>query len=186
MPFFKWLLGNKGFRKLVRKIRKIHFKILKSYKIYVKTLKIYVKYFEEIADIIGEMFISSLTGKTIEMAKNGLDAAALRNDVISNNIANVNTPGFKRQSVLFEQSLNESKISAKRTEPKHIPFSYEKSGHIPRIITESDTITRNDENNVDIDKEMADLSKNTIYYNAIATRLARKFSLLKLAAQGGK
>jgi|GEM_PF-62738 len=132
-----------------------------------------------------KMWIDSLTGKTIEMAKKGLDSAALRHNVISNNIANVNTPGFKRQSVIFEEALRQNKLSAKRIHPKHIPFSTEAKNSV-RIITESDTIYRNDENNVDLDKEMADLAKNTIYYNAIATRLARKFSLLKLVAQGGR
>lgn len=132
------------------------------------------------------MFIESLTGKTIEIAKRGLDVAGLRNDVISNNIANVNTPGFKRQSVVFEIALEKGKISAKRNHPKHIPFSYESSKNSGRIITENDTIYRSDENNVDLDKEMADLAKNTMYYTAIATRLARKFSLLKLVAQGGR
>lgn len=132
------------------------------------------------------MFIESSTGKTIETAKKGLDAASLRNDVISNNIANVNTPGFKRQSVIFEEALKKGKIQAERKHPKHIPFSYERSESPARIITEQDTIYRSDENNVDLDKEMADLAKNTIYYTAIATRLARKFSLLKLVAQGGR
>ncbi|MEW6102432.1 MAG: flagellar basal body rod protein FlgB [bacterium] len=132
------------------------------------------------------MFIDSLTGQTIEMAKKGLDSATLRHNVISNNVANVNTPGFKKQSVIFEDALKENKISAKRLNPKHIPFSYEKSKNSGRIITENDTIYRNDGNNVDLDKEMEDLAKNAIYYNSIATRLARKFSLLKLVAQGGR
>ncbi|MEW6482733.1 MAG: flagellar basal body rod protein FlgB [bacterium] len=132
------------------------------------------------------MFIDSLSAKTIELAKKGLDSATLRHNVISNNIANVNTPGFKRQSVVFEDALKKNKLSAKRLNPKHIPFSYEKNENSSRIITENDTIYRNDGNNVDIDKEMEDLVKNAIYYNAIATRLAKKFSLLKLVAQGGR
>lgn len=133
------------------------------------------------------MFIEALTGgRAIEMAERGLDVASLRHNVISNNIANVNTPGFKRQSVIFELSSEKGKIQAKKSHPKHIPFSYEMSEGPARIITEQDTIYRSDGNNVDLDKEMADLAKNTIYYNAIATRLTRKFSLLNLVAQGGK
>lgn len=133
------------------------------------------------------MVIEALVrGRVIEMAKKGLDVAALRHNVISNNIANVNTPGFKRQSVIFEEALKKGKIQAKRSHPKHIPFSYERSESPARIITENNTSYREDENNVDLDKEMADLAKNTIYYTAIATRLTRKFSLLKLVAQGGR
>lgn len=132
------------------------------------------------------MFTDSLAYKTIEMAKRGLDVAFLRSQVIANNIANVNTPGFKRQSVIFEDALRKNRLSAKRYHPKHIPFSYEKADKPWRIITEHDTIYRNDGNNVDLDKEMADLAKNTIYYTAIATRLAKKFALLKVVAQGGR
>lgn len=132
------------------------------------------------------MFIDSETYRTIEVAKRGLDVALLREDVIANNIANVNTPNFKRQSVVFDDVLKKNRLSAKRVHLKHIPFSYENPDKPMRIITEHDTIYRNDGNNVDIDKEMADLLKNTLYYTAIATILTRRFNLLKLVAQGGR
>lgn len=181
MPFKNRVLCNEGSWKIIRKIRKPHYLF-----VYILTpKKIYIKFCGKNTDIIGKMFEDSLAYKTIMMAKRGLDVASLRNDVIANNIANVNTPGFKRQSVIFEESLRKSRLSAKREHPKHIPFSYE-SDKPYRIITENDTIYRNDGNNVDLDKEMADLAKNTIYYTAIATRLTRKFALLKLVAQGGR
>ncbi|HAW50655.1 TPA: flagellar basal body rod protein FlgB [bacterium] len=133
-----------------------------------------------------KMFTESLTGRTIETMARGLDSASLRHRVISNNIANVNTPGFKRQSVIFEDFMPSSKIRAKTLHSKHIRFSTEVLVGRPKIIIENDTTYRNDGNNVDINQEMADLEKNTIYYNAIATKLASKFRLLKLVAQGGK
>lgn len=124
--------------------------------------------------------------ETITVLEQGLDTAALRQQVISNNIANVNTPGFKRSYVTFETELREvlsrekGKLEARRTHPKHIHFGrmdLSKTGG--QVVIEDYTLYRNDENNVDVDAEMTDLAKNTIMYEALATRIGGKFKLLK-------
>jgi flagellar basal-body rod protein FlgB len=134
------------------------------------------------------MFKDSVAIKSIELMKRGLDTAGLRHEVISNNIANINTPGFKRSSVLFSDELSKASgkgLEAKLLHPKHIPFGGKRNETQPKVVIENDTIYRNDLNNVDLNQEMADLEKNTLYYNAIAGRMGSGFRLLNSVIQGG-
>jgi flagellar basal-body rod protein FlgB len=98
----------------------------------------------------------------------------------------VNTPGFKRQYVTFEEELKQvlrgrGELRARTTHPRHIQFG----GPVdplevkPRVWTEENTVFRNDLNNVNIDVEMTNLQKNTLMYEALATIISRKFKALK-------
>ncbi|MHC1746194.1 MAG: flagellar basal body rod protein FlgB [Negativicutes bacterium] len=132
--------------------------------------------------------VSSSYQKVMEKA---LSASGLRNQVISNNIANVNTPGFKRSDVEFEGILaqaldNKNRLSLTSTNVQHLSGNGGTTGTTPTIHTSSENTMRIDGNNVDIDAEMANIAKNTIYYNAIAHQLSRYFSNLKSAIREGK
>ncbi|MBI3037715.1 flagellar basal body rod protein FlgB [bacterium] len=120
-----------------------------------------------------------LTGTgTFDLLVKGLEASALRHQVISNNIANVNTPLFKRQIVSFESEMArvfDGKIDliVPRTNDKHIPIDQISFREVsPEVITDKVHIMRNDKNNVDIDTEMTDLAKNSMTYQILATRLS--------------
>lgn len=126
----------------------------------------------------------------IDKLNAGMDAAWTRNEVIANNIANVDTPGFNRSSVEFEEyyksALNgETEFTLKRTRAKHIDDG--NGGDTPnaRIITDTSTTMRMDGNNVDIEKEMSDLAVNSIYYQTLATKVAGEISQLRTAIKGG-
>jgi flagellar basal-body rod protein FlgB len=130
----------------------------------------------------------NLTMKAFNIMHKGLTAAIVRHKVIANNIANVNTPGFKRSFVCFESELKralekDKTMKALRTHPKHMRFKYEAVERFeevtPKVVTEYDTIFRNDENNVDLDIEMANLAKNTILYDAMITRMKRNIFYLR-------
>jgi flagellar basal-body rod protein FlgB len=121
------------------------------------------------------MFNNTGWNVTTSILHKGLDTATLRHQVYSNNLANVNTPGFKRDDVIFEQELRRAlhgpqPIPANRTHENHLRFKGEISflDARPGIFLEKDTFSRNDENNVDIDEEMANLTKNEIMFNAIS------------------
>lgn len=138
------------------------------------------------------MFNQAFWGETIAVLEKGLDATTLRHRTIANNIANVNTPGYKRRGVLFERELKEAlsrkqRFQAKTTHPEHIRFTITDPQDIfPKIFTESRTFYRNDSNNVDIDTEMANLAKNQIMYNAITERISGKFRRLRnVIGEGG-
>ena len=121
----------------------------------------------------------------------GLDASWKRNQVITNNIANIDTPGFKRSSVEFESifkaALGEGSFRAKRTRDGHMftgaPDAQSING---KIIVDYATSIRMDGNNVNIDYESAELAKNQILYNTLIQKVSNEFQRLKLAINEGK
>jgi flagellar basal-body rod protein FlgB len=130
--------------------------------------------------------------KTMSLMGTGLDAASLRNKVISDNLANVDTPGFKSSDVVFEDELRKAlektgKIQGMITNSRHIPIGSPSVSNVsPKVVLQNDTTIRNDGNNVDIDRQMASLAKNTITYTALAQMLNGEFSKLKTAIFEGR
>lgn len=129
--------------------------------------------------------------RTTDLLTKGLDAAQLRQDTIANNIANVDTPGFKASHVEFESYMQEALkqddgFQAKTTRDKHIQFGGNDDAMDvqPAVIRDESTSMRLDGNNVDIDQQMTDMAKNTIYYNTIVMKLNGELSRLKLVIDG--
>jgi len=128
--------------------------------------------------------------RNMGILEKGLDAASLRNTVIANNLANVDTPGYKRSNVLFEDELRKaiaqkSSIQGFITHEKHIPIGRRSVPEVkPEVALRNDTAMRNDGNNVDIDREMAAMAKNSIMYAAIAQELNGEFQKIKSAIEG--
>ena len=118
-----------------------------------------------------------------------MTAANMRQEVIANNIANVNTPNFRKSNLEFENLLAreiygeepDGKLKMARTHDKHLPYKPREFHAEPTIIQDNSTVMRVDDNNVDIDIEMANLAKNQLYYNAIVTEFGGHVSLLKSA-----
>ena len=129
---------------------------------------------------------------TIDIGRRAMAAAALRHEVLSNNIANVNTPYFKRSHVRFEDLLkqelglgNDPLMKVVRTHDRHFPIPFH--GKARAVIEQDDrTNMRLDGNNVDIDVEMAEVSKNQLYYSAVATALGGHISKLKSVINSGQ
>ncbi len=137
------------------------------------------------------MFSNSSLMNTNYLLEKSLDVESSRRKVISNNIANVDVPHFKRSEVNFESELKRAirqredasnKLPAILTDEKHIPFFVERDLKTvqPRINLDYTTIYRNDGNNVDIEKEMVDASKNMMRYNAFVTSLNHNYKMIKL------
>ena len=119
-----------------------------------------------------ELFEHNYSVHTKQILSATLSAQTLRQSAISQNIANVDTPYYKRKEVLFENYLRTAlfdppKVRAQRTDDRHMPFSTELIHIKPTLFAETDTRYRNDYNNVDIDREMSILAKNQLSYNAI-------------------
>lgn len=131
---------------------------------------------------------SWLDSKIINLLEAGLNGLSLRNKVLADNIANVDTPNFKRSDVKFENVLqdalktpNPGNIELKRTSPLHIAGIRGFSDSF--IYTDHSTAFRNDGNNVDIDLEMARLAENTLQYNALATSLTSHLNMYRQVIQ---
>lgn len=130
--------------------------------------------------------------ETNYMLERALDVESLRRKVISNNIANVDVPHFKRSEVNFESELKravtdkermENKLPARLEKERHIPFFVPRDvrGVRPRINLDYNTTMRNDGNNVDIEKEMVDAAKNLMRYNAFISSIGHNYKMLKMA-----
>ncbi len=134
-----------------------------------------------------DAILSSSPGNILEKA---LAASALRQKTISNNIANVNTPGFKKSSVLFEENLqaamNQTQLPLVRTHENHLAAGQFTGNMEPSVVLDNTTSMRVDGNNVDVDKEMAGLAKNSIYYSAVAQQLNKYYTGLLSAIREGK
>lgn len=134
--------------------------------------------------------LNKIEGKTIVLEK-ALDAAWMKNEVIANNIANVNTPGFKKSYVRFEDQMasaaSEFQLGSTQKDAKFLPIGNDsRSVESAEIMQESFTSVRKDGNNVDVDVEMAELAKNTIKFNAIISQISRQFSSLRNAINEGR
>jgi flagellar basal-body rod protein FlgB len=134
---------------------------------------------EKIGFIRNARFVDNLvvtiTTQRIELLTRLLDVAAMRQDVIAQNVANVNTPGYTTLAVSFEDALKEALT----------PGS---GGRAPAVAAEVVPGTggrlREDGNNVDIDLEMARLQKNAIYFQVYAQMLANDLAQFRSAIKG--
>jgi len=124
---------------------------------------------------------------SINSLERGLNASWKTNEVISSNIANIDTPGYKRKTVSFGDLLSDetNKQNFGVTHSRHIPIKSSK-GNLININTDGSTeALREDGNNVDIDTEMSELSKNLLYYNVLSQKVSGEFSKLRSAITGG-
>ena len=104
-----------------------------------------------------------------------MQASVVRNDVINNNIANAETPGFKRKTVEFENSLRKAVETAKKTgvfdfSRVRTSISVAQPGFNYRI----------DENNVDPELEMSALYQNSVRYDTLAGSVINNYQRINM------
>ena len=116
----------------------------------------------------------------VNLMDKAADAAWIRNEVISNNISNATTPGYKRQDVSFEAEL-EKALSGTRyisMDDKVANLSLDRLN--PRTYTDYASFSyRLDGNNVDIETENVVLAKNQIKYEGLMRSITQEFQNLK-------
>jgi flagellar basal-body rod protein FlgB len=115
-----------------------------------------------------------------------LDMLNQKNKIIANNIANADTPGFKAKSVAFQEEFlhqiakgSAQSIHLNRTNSKHLPMKSDFSALPYKIVEMNDTAMNNNQNNVDIDAEMAELASNQLAYNLLVDRVSGHYSKYK-------
>lgn len=116
----------------------------------------------------------------INVLDRAADASWKRDELITHNIANVDTPGYKRQDISFERELARA-LGSSRYQTMDDKVRNLRSGQLTgRIYTDGKNYSyRYDRNNVDIDTESAYLAKNQITYNALITGIKEEFKNLK-------
>jgi flagellar basal-body rod protein FlgB len=118
------------------------------------------------------------------LLKKGLSASTERSRAIASNIANINTKGYKREYVTFEESLknNVENLDLKTTDDKHIKLQ----GDYGDIETKTDNSSsmRDDGNNVDIDNEKTNQAANTLMYMALINQINSRLTSEKNVING--
>ena len=131
-----------------------------------------------------------LSNTSFRLLEGSLSASTLRQTVIANNIANVDTPNFKRSDVRFEEMLHlemdsRKQLIGKRTDPRH--FSFGANGGLnPQIQTDEHSVMNNNRNNVDIDAEMALSAKNQQAYNVMIQLANNEIKHLRTSIDKGR
>lgn len=130
----------------------------------------------------------------MDLLNAALNGSSIKHEAISNNLANVNTPGYKKTTVNFESELRNiidnrnTKLTLDKTDNSHMGKNIKTLENFESDLNvHRDTSTRRDKNNVNPDIEMIELAKNTIMYNALTDQINRKFSKIQsVIAEGGK
>ena len=136
-----------------------------------------------------------LFGKSTTVFTKAMSGLSARQRATAENIANVDTPGYKRLEVTFERELSRA---AGKLEPGrfHLDLATTQPGHMSldaasslaevtiRTSHSDETSLRNDGNNVDIDTEMTKLAQASFTYGAVADLMKRKMSGLHSVIRG--
>lgn len=116
----------------------------------------------------------------INLLQRALDASNLRQETVSNNIANVNTAGYKAKRVEFESLLQDAMDGSglQRTHENH--YGVNGVDDVTASVKEQEgNMIGDDGNNVAIDTEMAELSANTIYYQSLISQTSAQYNMLR-------
>lgn len=118
----------------------------------------------------------------IDVLNRAADAKMLRSELLNNNIANDDTPGYKRKDLDFEEHLNraiESAGSERDTLTKKIHNMDLSEARMIVYADNADLSYRLDQNNVDQSVEQAELAANQIEYNTLIDSMTHEFSRIK-------
>lgn len=117
--------------------------------------------------------------RSIALTKAGLDAGTERMRVVSENVANVMTPGYRAKRVRFEELIDEARktICLDRTDPGHLagaPCGPD-AAPPPSVELSEDAVAEGTVNNVDVEHELVLMKQNEIHFQALSQLLARKY-----------
>jgi len=122
-----------------------------------------------------------------------MDVYTMRHKVISNNIANAMTPGYRAEKVSFEE---EYQAMLRKPNPQHLPLTQTHEEHMrnrqqktfsqihPYVEYKDDPINDTGLNNVDIDREMAEMAENSLRFEMSTKLMTKRLTTLKSAIKG--
>ncbi|MGE5583802.1 MAG: flagellar basal body rod protein FlgB [Bacillota bacterium] len=133
------------------------------------------------------MWENLITNRSSKLMERSMDASNLRQQLLNQNLANVNTPHYKRLDIDFKSILDENvskdELEMVRTHPKHFGNTVPEIGS-PRITRETRTLSRYDTNNVDPEFEMAQVAENSLFFQALSSRWRGQMTSLKMVIDG--
>ncbi len=148
--------------------------------------------------------MKKLFNESFDVLEKAISLRSARNTVLASNIANVDTPGYKAKDIRFEEVMSRytekkehvdvlektdqmhiepgKSLPCAATDPKHFCIGEEKDPWNMLLVSTE----RGTPNNVDIDREMAEISTNSIQYQAATQYISKKFEGLKTAITEGR
>jgi flagellar basal-body rod protein FlgB len=122
----------------------------------------------------------------LDHLKKALDVYADRHRVVAGNIANVQTAGYEAQEYRFEELLAgaDSRLQGARTHAGHLPLGQRDLSDTEGEQRATGSDYDNGINNVNIDREMSDLSTNDLSYRLATRLLSMKYQNLRSAIRG--
>ena len=139
------------------------------------------------------MFSGNTFGRTADILHRSMDVSLMRQDVIADNIANSDTPNFRRSVVNFETQLRDAleserppRFRERLTNERHIPFHRPTDYRSVRPVRQLDyfTQTKNTGNNVDIEEETMNQLQNQLMYTMMSNSLNSEFRRVNLVLRG--
>lgn len=128
--------------------------------------------------------INSNAYNYIDVLSKAADYSWTRNEIISNNLANVDTPGYKRKDVSFESYLIQELTSGDDTSLRKRINDVDLNNLNSTVYTDYNELSyRLDGNNVDIDTENVEFASNQLYYQTVLDTIDYQFQMLKAAMQ---
>ncbi|MBV8153732.1 MAG: flagellar basal body rod protein FlgB [Candidatus Eremiobacteraeota bacterium] len=128
-------------------------------------------------------------GPTIDLLNNAIDGSGREQEQIANNLANVNTPNFRRSTVSFKEALAQSLGTPASPDELALSTDDDRQFNIngavppvpydPKAKVDDTTQMRVDRSNVDLDQEMAQLEQNSGYQQTMAQLLKNQYSWLR-------
>lgn len=128
-------------------------------------------------------------GSTVDMLSNAIAGADAEHAAIANNIANVNTPGYHRQTVSFKDALAQAEgdpsssgdLSMLTNDDRQFGAGGSAQPFAPQVQVDQTDQMRADGSNVDVDQEMAQLAQNSGYGQTMSQLLQVQFMRLREA-----
>lgn len=125
---------------------------------------------------------------SMQAARAALSGLSRRQEAVSANVANIDTVGYQRRSVNFEDALDARLRSGvgelKTSDPRHVSRAGAAGGTQSSIETRDVVSTRNDQNNVSIDEEMSLMVETQLRYQALTQTLGRRIGTLRTVIRG--
>jgi len=133
--------------------------------------------------------MSIQVSRTAKLLTEAMNYRSARQDMISSNIANADTPNYRPRDISFEQALiakkaallkDDSKtLQMAQTDASHLKPKAESASFTPTLFFRDGHMARNDGNSVDIDVETTEMSKNSIMFNALVGALKKDAAIYK-------
>ena len=137
------------------------------------------------------MTVNGIYNSSFLLLERSLNLRLQKHNMVASNIANMDTPNYKPFNLMIEKAFEENGINSERLQLSKPDSIHLTKGKKDNNGFESGNVIRpqqsyiKEEEKVDIDKAMAELSENTLLYNASAQILSKKYNMIKQSITGG-